>query len=87
MSTEIPAIFENGVFRPLSPLGLPEREQVTLVVKRSDETAQRIDSELVAKQRELLRRARSECDALPSVPQNDALTNRDHDQIVYGSIK
>ena len=36
MSIEIKAIYENGVFRPLQPVTLPELQQVT--IRLSDET-------------------------------------------------
>ena len=33
-STQVDAVFENGVFRPLSPIDLPEHERVSLIVNR-----------------------------------------------------
>lgn len=32
MAETIPAVYENGVFRPLQPLGLQEHQQVYLLV-------------------------------------------------------
>ncbi len=32
MTTPIQAVFENGVFRPLAPLSLPEGQQVQVVI-------------------------------------------------------
>jgi predicted DNA-binding antitoxin AbrB/MazE fold protein len=32
MSTTIDAVFENGVFRPITPLSLPEGKQVQVVI-------------------------------------------------------
>jgi predicted DNA-binding antitoxin AbrB/MazE fold protein len=35
MLNDVEAIYENGVFRPLTPVALPEQEQVTLTVVRA----------------------------------------------------
>jgi predicted DNA-binding antitoxin AbrB/MazE fold protein len=32
LGEQIEAVFENGVFRPLAPVHLPERQRVTLVL-------------------------------------------------------
>lgn len=40
MSTQVEAIYENGVFRPLQPVRLPEHRRVTVTI---DENAE-IDS-------------------------------------------
>ena len=37
MTTTIHAIFENGVFRPVEPISLPESTSVELEVRTSDE--------------------------------------------------
>jgi predicted DNA-binding antitoxin AbrB/MazE fold protein len=43
MSSEIDAIYENGVFKPLVPLSLPDKAQVRLTVSSSaDANAERI---------------------------------------------
>lgn len=36
---EIDAVFENGVFRPLQPVRLPEHQRVTLVLPANQEPA------------------------------------------------
>ncbi len=33
MSTHVEAVFENGVFRPLQPVELPEHHRVTLTIE------------------------------------------------------
>jgi predicted DNA-binding antitoxin AbrB/MazE fold protein len=38
MSEAIPAVYENGVLRPLHPLSLQEREQVYVLVMSEDPT-------------------------------------------------
>jgi predicted DNA-binding antitoxin AbrB/MazE fold protein len=37
MSTELTAIYENGVLRPLTPVALPERARVRLAILSEDE--------------------------------------------------
>ncbi len=36
MSTQVEAIYENGVFRPLRPVALPEHRRVTLTVEEGE---------------------------------------------------
>ncbi len=38
LGEQIEAVFENGVFRPLGPVDLPEHQRVTLVLPTEDET-------------------------------------------------
>ncbi len=37
MSTHVEAIFENGVFRPLQPVQLPEHRRVTVTIDEDTE--------------------------------------------------
>jgi predicted DNA-binding antitoxin AbrB/MazE fold protein len=37
MLEQIEAVYENGVFRPLGPVPLPERQRVTLLVPTEDD--------------------------------------------------
>jgi predicted DNA-binding antitoxin AbrB/MazE fold protein len=48
MAETIPAVYENGVFHPLQPLGLQEHQRVYLLVIPEDPAA------LVASQRQAL---------------------------------
>lgn len=88
MKHELQAIYEHGVLRPLIPLDLPELSEVTLVL-----TCQGSDSEQavipstteLAQQQMALNAMFAEVDSLPQTPRNDGLSNRDHDQILYGS--
>jgi predicted DNA-binding antitoxin AbrB/MazE fold protein len=52
MSEPIDAIFENGMFRPLIPISLPEQQRVSLVVQPSqdDELLDEDAMELAAKE-------------------------------------
>lgn len=40
---QIEAVFENGVFRPLQPIQLPERQQVTLLLPASGDSDEDVD--------------------------------------------
>jgi predicted DNA-binding antitoxin AbrB/MazE fold protein len=37
MTKTIQAVFEKGVFRPLTPLNIPDQEKVTLTVSRPED--------------------------------------------------
>lgn len=88
MNIEVPAVFENGVLRPLAPLSLADHEQVTVTVKRSKkhEMTPEEEAALAARQREALKRSLAKLDALPDEPPKDNFAN-DHDRTIYGSIK
>ncbi len=45
MSPSIPAVFENGVLRPLQPLPLSEHEQVVIRIHRNGDEDERQDSQ------------------------------------------
>jgi predicted DNA-binding antitoxin AbrB/MazE fold protein len=38
MSTQLKAVYENGVFRPLQPVQLPEHRRVTVTIEEDVET-------------------------------------------------
>lgn len=88
MNIEVPAIFENGVLRPLAPLSLADHEQVTLTVKRSKRSEKTPEEEaaLVARQRAALMRSLAKIEALPDEPLKDNFAN-DDDRDIYGSIR
>ncbi len=73
MSTTIQAVFENGVFRPLAPLSLPEGQQVQVVIAVEGTTAPENAASILA-----------EIAAMPVEGEGDPFTSRDHDKILYG---
>lgn len=74
MTTTIQAVYENGVLRPLSPLGLSEGQQVRVIVASEGlPTAEGVASIL------------AEIAALPVEGSGDPYTSRDHDQVLYGA--
>ena len=81
MSRTIPAIFDAGVFRPLSPVDLAEGTQVEIQLPMSETHASdQVDEATKLAWQAYLDRMES----LPDASPQDGLTNRDHDRIVYG---
>ena len=81
MTQLIQAIYENGVFRPLDRVELPEHGRVALVVESLPPAG---EADAVARQRSALAALRAEMDALPVEAPQDGLGGADHDQILYG---
>jgi predicted DNA-binding antitoxin AbrB/MazE fold protein len=42
MSVQVKAIYENGVFRPLQSVDLPERQEVTMTIEDRGEEAKQV---------------------------------------------
>jgi predicted DNA-binding antitoxin AbrB/MazE fold protein len=87
MSQSFQAIFENGVLRPLTPLHLPESARVSGTIDESAAVETPGEPFDLKKQQAALDEMFREIQKLPQAPSNDGLSNRDHDQIIYGSIK
>jgi predicted DNA-binding antitoxin AbrB/MazE fold protein len=83
MSHAIRAIYENGLFRPLEPVELGERDVVSLVIVPSLGCPSAKDEEL-RRQREALAEMFAEADRLPLENPNDTFSGADHDQVLYG---
>lgn len=75
MSSTIQAVFENGVLRPLTPLGLPEGQQVQIVIAVDENTGPENAASILA-----------EIAAMPVEGGGDPFTSRDHDNILYGGM-
>jgi predicted DNA-binding antitoxin AbrB/MazE fold protein len=73
MSTTIEAIFENGMLRPLRPIGLQEGERVGVILLSKDHDP--------SKSREILERIAS----LPSEGPDEGFSGADHDSVLYPS--
>jgi predicted DNA-binding antitoxin AbrB/MazE fold protein len=81
MDRTIPAIFDAGVFRPLSPVNLAEGTQVEIKLPVSET----LGSDLVDEETKLAWNAYLDrMESLPDTSPQDGLTNRDHDRIIYG---
>lgn len=79
------AVYENGVLRPLEPLALPEHQVVSLTILPAGMPIEPLDKAAeAARQADAWRELFAELDKIPDFPDPDGLTNRDHDQILYG---
>lgn len=84
MSQEFPAIYEGGIFRPLTAPNLPEHTPVTVTVQNQLAASPTTTVDLQTQQ-QALNAMFAAVDRLPQSPPTDSLSNRDHDQILYGS--
>ena len=73
MTKEIEAVYEQGVIRPLEPLGLPEGTRIDLTVITHEQT------ETNGNAAEIL----AEIAALPLEDSTDDFAGREHDSILY----
>ena len=84
MSQQFEATYEHGVLRLDSPLALPENARVIGIVSNVEAEP---TPDVLHKQKQALDAMFAAVDRLPQRPQDDGLSNRDHDQILYGSSK
>ena len=91
MNQPIDAIYDNGVFKPLVPLALPDQARVKLTVEeesvaapieQSDVSA--TDAEVLTRQTAALEEMRQKIAQLPQHRNNDGWSVRQHDEILYG---
>jgi hypothetical protein len=84
MSQQFEATYQHGVLRLDAPLALPENSRVIGVVR--DVEAEPA-ADVLHQQNQALNAMFADVDRLPQQHQNDGLSNRDHNQILYGSSK
>jgi predicted DNA-binding antitoxin AbrB/MazE fold protein len=82
MTFHTDAIYEGGVLRPLVPLNLHEQEVVSLAISTVG-GEESLKSE-VDKQRKVLAAFVAKMESLPDDTPQDGLSNRDHDELIYG---
>ena len=90
MDQEFQAIFENGILRPLTPLNLPEAAEVSVRVHADAQSGPNSTKPSAAeckRQQVALDAMFRAVDQIPQTKQNDGLSGRDHDKILYGSPK
>lgn len=73
MTSTIQAVYEHGVFRPLTPLALSEGQQVQVIIVPEPRVENPAAASLLA-----------EIAALPVEGRGDPFTSRDHDRVLYG---
>ena len=81
MDNRIEAIYENGVFKPLGEVRLPDHLRVVLRIEPESHGA---DEGVLARQRHALAALDAEMAALPDNSPDDGLSSADHDRILYG---
>jgi predicted DNA-binding antitoxin AbrB/MazE fold protein len=84
MGQSFQAVYEQGVLRPLVPLCLKEAEVVSLAIQDAQATASPDEEQLAMHQREMLLNFIAKMESLPDNSPRDGLSNRDHDQLIYG---
>jgi predicted DNA-binding antitoxin AbrB/MazE fold protein len=87
MGHTIPAVFSDGVFRRLAPVGLAEGTQVQLHVQSPINDLTRpseLTPEELARQRTAIEEMLAEIERLPIEEPDDGFSGRDHDKILYG---
>ncbi|MCI0464596.1 MAG: DUF104 domain-containing protein [Gemmataceae bacterium] len=67
MSTQLEAVYENGVFRPLQPVRLPEQQRVTVTIDEDIDAVDSADQVLFVLSAE---RWQAFCDALDAPPKD-----------------
>jgi predicted DNA-binding antitoxin AbrB/MazE fold protein len=81
MNDTIPAVFDDGVFRPLQPVDLAKGTRVEVkLAMPSPASNDEMDDETRQAWCDYLDRMGSLPDEFP----RDGLSNRDHDRIIYG---
>jgi predicted DNA-binding antitoxin AbrB/MazE fold protein len=83
MTQRVQAIYENGVFRPLTPVAIEDRGLVMLAIEVA--AAQAADDQLLLRQREALAALRAEMEAMPVAAPADGFSGADHDRLLYGT--
>jgi predicted DNA-binding antitoxin AbrB/MazE fold protein len=85
MNESIPAVFVEGVFRPLGPVDLAEGTEVAIPLPRAgSKVSGELTPEQLAKQRAAIEALIAEIEALPPEGPDDGFSGRDHDKILYG---
>jgi predicted DNA-binding antitoxin AbrB/MazE fold protein len=84
MNTFFPAIYENGVLKPLSPVDLKEHEVVRLAVVSQEGQAAPSSNDQALGRQAALAAMLAETAALPPEGPADGFSGRDHDLVLYG---
>jgi predicted DNA-binding antitoxin AbrB/MazE fold protein len=82
---DIDAIFDNGVFRPLTPPIIPDGTRVRLRVEDANGTASSpADERMAGSERAELDEFRRLMAELPIEGPGDGFSGADHDRVLYG---
>lgn len=84
MELQIQAIFENGVFKPLTEVTLEEHQRVMLKIENGNASDLSRENETVALQKRAMQELDAEMDQLPDNSPDDGFSSEDHDRVLYG---
>ena len=83
MNDRIEAIYENGVFRPLGEVSLPDHLRVVLSIEKPGIRVAD-DAEVVARQKRAAALLDARLEQIPDNSPDDGFSSEDHDRILYG---
>lgn len=81
MSYDVEAVFDDGVFRPLVPIAIPNGQQVRLHV---EERAAEDGAEIIAQRKAAIAEFLRLAEELPPEGPDDGFSGADHDRVLYG---
>ncbi len=81
MTYDVEAVFDDGVFRPLAPIAIPNGSQVRLHV---EERVAQDDAGAVARRRAAMDEFLRLAEELPLEGPDDGFSGADHDRVLYG---
>lgn len=86
MNDRIEAIYEDGVFRPLGAVSLPDHFRVVLWIENGieDEKSPDDDPAVIAEQQRAIAQLNAELEQLVDNSPDDGFSGADHDRILYG---
>lgn len=85
MAHTIPAVFDAGVFRPLSPVDLANGTPVQVQVPNAaSNSSSNLPPDAFARQRAQIEDMIAEIEQLPIEEPDDGFSGRDHDRVLYG---
>jgi predicted DNA-binding antitoxin AbrB/MazE fold protein len=94
MTRHLQAIYDNGIFRPIGPVNLPDQTLVGIVVMptvtafaaKGDEAngSEESQDEIAARQWQAAKELDDLMQKLPNACPNDGFSGADHDRILYG---
>jgi predicted DNA-binding antitoxin AbrB/MazE fold protein len=87
MDHRIEAIFENGVFKPLGQVALPDHLLVVLRIENDDASAAHAVAEAVTRQKRAMESLDAELEQVPDNSPDDGLSSVNHDRILYGDAR
>jgi predicted DNA-binding antitoxin AbrB/MazE fold protein len=82
MIHHLDAIYDQGVFRPVSPLSLADQTRVHLTVEASSGMA--LPTSSIEGQRQAMLELDAELEQVPDSSPEGGLNGADHDRILYG---